>query len=150
MGYYNPSTQVRLSAYADTIVFDHNEKGGVIYATRFGGYPEMVRAMAGTIYGSAAHFRVSRLCTRFAPKPRRSSATGGHLIKELIDVWVLELVAEDKNVLEVLAEELKAGFIQIPSAVSDASDGFDEVNNATRYYNDLSNGSVNAIVQDTS
>lgn len=62
MGYYNPSTQVRLSAYADTIVFDHNEKGGVIYATRFGGYPEMVRAMAGTIYGSAAHFRVSRLC----------------------------------------------------------------------------------------
>ena len=53
LSYYDPSAQVRLSAYADTIVLDHNEKGGVICAIRFGGYPEMVRAMADAIYGGA-------------------------------------------------------------------------------------------------
>jgi len=53
LSYYDPSVQVRLSAYADTVVLDHNEKGGVICAIRFGGYPEMVRAMADAIYGGA-------------------------------------------------------------------------------------------------
>ena len=53
LSYYDPSAQVRLSAYADTIVLDHNEKGGVICAIRFGGYPEMVRAMADAIYGGS-------------------------------------------------------------------------------------------------
>ena len=53
LSYYDPSAQVRLSAYADTVVLDHNEKGGVICAIRFGGYPEMVRAMADAIYGGA-------------------------------------------------------------------------------------------------
>ena len=53
LSYYDPSAQVRLSAYADAIVLDHNEKGGVISAIRFGGYPEMVRAMADAIYGGA-------------------------------------------------------------------------------------------------
>lgn len=53
LSYYDPSAQVRLSVYADTIVLDHNEKGGVICAIRFGGYPEMVRAMADAIYGGA-------------------------------------------------------------------------------------------------
>ena len=51
--YYDPAAQVRLSAYADTIVLDHNNKGGVISAVRFGGYPEMVRAMSDAIYGGA-------------------------------------------------------------------------------------------------
>ena len=50
LSYYDPSVQVRLSAYADTVVLDHNEKGGVICAIHFGGYPEMVRAMADAIY----------------------------------------------------------------------------------------------------
>ncbi len=44
---------MRLSAYADTVVLDHNEKGSVICAIRFGGYPEMVRTMADAIYGGA-------------------------------------------------------------------------------------------------
>lgn len=39
LSYYDPSAQVRLSAYADTIVLDHNEKGGVICAIRFGMIP---------------------------------------------------------------------------------------------------------------
>ena len=34
LSYYDPSAQVRLSAYADTIVLDHNEKGSVICAIR--------------------------------------------------------------------------------------------------------------------
>ena len=46
LGYYDPSAKIRLSAYADTVVLDPDKKGSVICAIRFGGYPEMVRAMA--------------------------------------------------------------------------------------------------------
>lgn len=53
LSYYDPAAQVRLSVYADTVVLDHNSKGGVISAVRFGGYPEMVRAMSDAIYGGA-------------------------------------------------------------------------------------------------
>lgn len=38
LSYYDPAVQVRLSAYADTVVLDHNEKGSVICAIRFDGY----------------------------------------------------------------------------------------------------------------
>lgn len=51
LGYYDPSAKIRLSAYADTVVLDADKKGSVICAIRFGGYPEMVRAMADAIYG---------------------------------------------------------------------------------------------------
>lgn len=223
LSYYDPSVQVRLSAYADTVVLDHNEKGGVICAIRFGGYPEMVRAMADAIYGGAtieatqndtvrllqssaksyqrqmSHDGVyavatlmasddaqeesrqqddgeertlekseqSRTCYIFCPEGDRTRLfeeldhkTAAPLIptfqdyvldalesrgdlrqlevvsqKERIDAWVLELAAEDRNVIEVLEEGLKAGLIQIPGAVSGAPDGFDEVSNVTGYLN---------------
>ena len=53
LGYYDSSAKIRLSAYADTVVLDQGKKGSVICAIRFGGYPEMVRAMADAIYGGA-------------------------------------------------------------------------------------------------
>lgn len=53
--------------------------------------------------------------------------------KERIDAWTLDLAPDDKNVIEVLEEGLKAGTIQIPGAVPGAPDGFDEVNNVTGY-----------------
>ena len=53
LSYFDPSVKVRLSAYADTVVLDPDKKGSVICAIRFGGYPEMVRAMADAIYGGA-------------------------------------------------------------------------------------------------
>ena len=40
LSYYDPSAQVRLSAYADTLVLDHDQNGSIISAIRFGGYPE--------------------------------------------------------------------------------------------------------------
>ena len=55
--------------------------------------------------------------------------------KERIDAWTLDLAPDDKNVIEVLEEGLKAGTIQIPGAVPGAPDGFDEVNNVTGYLN---------------
>lgn len=223
LSYYDPTAQVRLSAYADTVVLDHNEKGGVICAIRFGGYPEMVRAMADAIYGGAtieatqndtvrllqssvkgyrrqmSHDGVyavatlmasddaqeecrrqddgesqtleeseqPRRCYIFCPEGNRARLfeeldhkTAAPLIpafqdyvltalqsrgdlrqlevisqKERIDTWVLKLTAEDKNVVEVLEEGLKAGLIQIPGAVPGAPDGFDEVSNVTGYLN---------------
>ena len=223
LSYYDPTAQVRLSAYADTVVLDHNEKGGVICAIRFGGYPEMVRAMADAIYGGAtieatqndtvrllqssvkgyrrqmSHDDVyavatlmasddaqeecrrqddgesqtleeseqPRRCYIFCPEGNRARLfeeldhkTAAPLIpafqdyvltalqsrgdlrqlevisqKERIDAWVLKLTAEDKNVVEVLEEGLKAGLIQIPGAVPGAPDGFDEVSNVTGYLN---------------
>lgn len=53
VSYYDPKTEVRLSVYADTIVYEseHNQK--TLRAIRFGGYPEMVAAMADAVYGGA-------------------------------------------------------------------------------------------------
>lgn len=50
VSYYNPSQEVRLSAYADTIVFEQEGGEKIIRAIRIGGYPEMVRALSDAIY----------------------------------------------------------------------------------------------------
>ncbi len=49
--YYDPGKEVRLTAYADTIILDRIGEDSVISAVRFGGYPEMVKAMSDAIYG---------------------------------------------------------------------------------------------------
>lgn len=52
--YYDPKANVRLTTYADTIITEPNGKTETIAAVRFGGYPEMVRAMSDAIYGGGA------------------------------------------------------------------------------------------------
>lgn len=51
LSYFAPQAKTRLTAYADTIMMDRDRKDSVITAIRFGGYPEMVRAMSDAIYG---------------------------------------------------------------------------------------------------
>ena len=51
--YFDPGKSVRLTVYADTIILDRNGEDSVISAVRFGGYPEMVKAMSDAIYGGA-------------------------------------------------------------------------------------------------
>lgn len=53
ISYYNPKQSIRLSAYADTIVLEPNGCESRLRAIRFGGYPEMVRAMSDAIYAGA-------------------------------------------------------------------------------------------------
>ena len=51
ISYYNVSQEVRLSAYADTIVYEPDgPHKNILRAIRFGGYPEMVRGLADAIY----------------------------------------------------------------------------------------------------
>lgn len=51
ISYYDPKAQVRLSAYADTLIFESQLEKKSLCAIRFGGYPEMVGAMSDAIYG---------------------------------------------------------------------------------------------------
>ena len=74
LSYYDPSAQVRLSAYADTIVLDHDQNGSIISAIRFGGYPEMVRAMADAIYGGATIEAAQNDTTNAPKQPQKLSA----------------------------------------------------------------------------
>ena len=53
ISYYNPKQEIRLSAYADTIVLEPDGREQHLRAIRFGGYPEMVRAMSDAIYAGA-------------------------------------------------------------------------------------------------
>ncbi|MBQ9721752.1 MAG: hypothetical protein IJV64_13830, partial [Oscillospiraceae bacterium] len=53
ISYFNPSEKVRLSAYADTIVFERAGEDKIIRAIRIGGYPEMVRAISDAMYAGA-------------------------------------------------------------------------------------------------
>ena len=51
VSYYNASQEVRLSAYADTIVYEQEgPHRNILRAVRFGGYPEMVRGLADAVY----------------------------------------------------------------------------------------------------
>ncbi len=54
LSYFDPKSSVRLTAYADTVVLENTEGDSTIVAIRFGGYPEMVRAMSDAIYGGGA------------------------------------------------------------------------------------------------
>lgn len=51
--YYDPGKEVRLTVYADTIILDRVGADSFVCAVRFGGYPEMVKAMSDAIYGGA-------------------------------------------------------------------------------------------------
>ena len=51
--YFDPGKSVRLTVYADTIILDRIGADSFISAVRFGGYPEMVKAMSDAIYGGA-------------------------------------------------------------------------------------------------
>ena len=63
ISYYNPKQEIRLSAYADTIVLEPDGREQRLRAIRFGGYSEMVRAMSDAIYAGAT------LETEFAGEP---------------------------------------------------------------------------------
>lgn len=54
ISYYNPSQEIRLSAYADTVVYESEGSRKVLYAIRFGGYPEMVRGLTDAIHARAS------------------------------------------------------------------------------------------------
>jgi len=54
LSYYDPSAEVRLTAYADTLVLDESKGERTMTAIRFGGYPEMVNAMAAAMHGGAS------------------------------------------------------------------------------------------------
>ena len=228
--YFDPKACVRLTTYADTIITDKGKLGSTITAIRFGGYPEMVRAMSDAIYGGAAiaaaqkdeiydlesipkayrrelsHDGLYATATLMiddealsadpleeddgadqaqssvgnrswpkepkSPKPRRcyifcpagdrdrlfeelDRKTAAPLIpafrdyvldeliarnilrqmavfslREKLDAWVLELLPNDRNVVDVLEQGLREGKIAIPGKVSD---GFEAVDNVTSY-----------------
>lgn len=52
ISYNDPGLGIRLTAYADTVIIDHADRP-TLCAIRFGGYPEMVRALSDAIYGGS-------------------------------------------------------------------------------------------------
>ena len=228
--YYDPKANVRLTTYADTIITEPDSKGESIAAVRFGGYPEMVRAMSDAIYGggdidliqngntyrlkstpkayrrqlshdgtyATATLMINdealsaissdeddgednekeaapaepeppkpRKCYIFCPAGDRESLfaevdrkTAAPLIPEFqdyvletltarkilrklkvftlsekLDAWTLDLLPDDKNIVDVLEQGLKEGKISIPGAAPDSPDGFDGVTSVTSYLN---------------
>ena len=72
ISYYNPTQEVRLTAYADTIVYEPCDGKKIIRAIRFGGYPEMVRAMSDAIYaGAVIDAKIGEQNARFADETKR-------------------------------------------------------------------------------
>ena len=53
LSYSDPKSQIRLTGYADTVIIDSGAQQ-TISAIRFGGYPEVVRALSDAIYGGAS------------------------------------------------------------------------------------------------
>lgn len=53
ISYFNPNQSIRLNAYADIFVYELDGNKQLLLAIRFGGYPEMVRALADALYAGA-------------------------------------------------------------------------------------------------
>lgn len=53
ISYYNPKQFIRLNAYADLIIYEKDPSRLLLRAIRFGGEPEMVRALADALYAGA-------------------------------------------------------------------------------------------------
>lgn len=53
ISYFNPNQSIRLNAYADIFVYELDGNKQLLRAIRFGGYPEMVRALADALYAGA-------------------------------------------------------------------------------------------------
>ena len=53
ISYFSPKQSIRLNAYADTIIYEPDGRRQILRAIRFGGYPEMVRALADALYAGA-------------------------------------------------------------------------------------------------
>lgn len=53
ISYFNPNQSIRLNAYADIIVYEPDGNKQLLRVIRFGGYPEMVRALADALYAGA-------------------------------------------------------------------------------------------------
>ena len=79
LSYFDPTAKVRLTAYADTIIWDRKGKDSIITAIRFGGYPEMVRGMADAIYGGVTVEAVQNGVRQFLKSdPKRYRRQIGH------------------------------------------------------------------------
>lgn len=53
ISYFSPKQPIRLNAYADTIIYEPDGRRQILRAIRFGGYLEMVRALADALYAGA-------------------------------------------------------------------------------------------------
>ena len=53
VAYYDIPKEIRLSAYADTVICDRNGTSRTLVGIRLGGYPEMVSALSTAILGGA-------------------------------------------------------------------------------------------------
>ncbi len=56
-------------------------------------------------------------------------------LRERMDAWVLQLLPEDRNVIEVLESGLRSGAISIPGSQPSQEDGFEQVDSVTSYLN---------------
>ena len=95
ISYYNPKQEIRLSAYADTIVLEPDGREQHLRAIRFGGYPEMVRAMSDAIYaGATLETEIAGETVLLACKPKKHER---HLSHDGIyaEATILSLDEED-------------------------------------------------------
>lgn len=96
ISYYNPKQEIRLSAYADTIILEPDGREQRLRAIRFGGYPEMVRAMSDAIYaGATLETEIAGETVLLACKPKKHER---HLSHDGIyaEATILSLDDEDE------------------------------------------------------
>lgn len=79
ISYDNASQGIRLSAYADTIVYEPRGNVKTLRAIRFGGYPEMVNAISDAIYaGGRIEATIGDRCYLFAGESKRFERQVNH------------------------------------------------------------------------
>ena len=93
-------------------------------------FEELDRKTAAPLIPAFRDYVLDALINRGSLRPLKVLS-----IKERLDAWVLDLLPEDKNVVEVLEQGLADGSIAIPGGDPSQPDGFEEVENVTSYLN---------------
>ena len=79
ISYFSPKQSIRLNAYADTIIYEPDGRRQFLRAIRFGGYPEMVRALADALYaGADLEATIGAETYIFASEPKRYQRQFSH------------------------------------------------------------------------
>ena len=110
LSYFDPGKEVRLTAYADTIIVDRKDNSNTITALRFGGYPEMVRAMSDAIYGGATldaerNGQTLRLTSNPKGYQRQLSHDGAYAVATLMANDDAQMADPQSGIQEDKAEE---------------------------------------------
>lgn len=136
ISYFSPKQSIRLNAYADTIIYEPDGRRQILRAIRFGGYPEMVRALADALYaGADLEATIGAETYIFASEPKRYQRQFSHdgvyaeAVLLALDDELDSAQSEQEHSQQALQQQPRRSFLFCPA--DDSQRLFEELDRKT-------------------